>query len=204
MSNELENEQDIKEKKRLKSKLRLNSIYAAADTIDKLHGRRHVLDLETLIEELIERTKEVADGNISEIELMLLMQAKTLDYVFYDTIDRLNDFDMINQVEAFSNIALRVQNQCRKTLLALIELKHPRRTIFIKQQNNGVNQQVNNTVPPDSKKIKNSEKVANELLREVHHETLDFRGASETSRTHQTMETLEVGGGKDRRREGKK
>ena len=197
MSDKIEDAQKIKERKRQRSKLRLSSIYAAADTIDKLHGRGHVLDMETIVEELIERTKEFTDGNIKEIELMLLMQAKTLDYVFYDTLERLNAVDMLNQFEAFANIAFRAQNQSRKTLLALAELKHPRRTIFINQQNNGINQQVNNTAQLDSKKIKNLEKVANELLSEVHHETLDFRGASEAISTHQTMEAVETGGSKD-------
>jgi hypothetical protein len=204
MSDKIEDAQKIKKRKKQRSKLRLSSIYAAADTIDKLHGRGHVLDMETIVEELIERTKEVTDGNIKEIELMLLMQAKTLDYVFYDTLERLNAVDMLNQFEAFANIAFRAQNQSRKTLLALAELKHPRRTTFIKQQNNGINQQVNNTAQLDSKKIKNLEKVANELLSEVHHETLDFRGASETISTHQTMEAVETGGSKDTRGQRKK
>lgn len=199
MSNELdlENEQKIKAKKITKSRLRLNSVYAAADTIDKLHGHRQVLDMETLVTELVDSAKNVTDGNIKEIEVMLLMQAKALDYVFYDTLDRLNDFDMLNQVEAFANMALRVQNQCRKTLLALAELKHPRRTVFIKQQNNGVNQQVNNTARPDSKKTQNSEKVANELLSEVHHETLEFRGAPEAISINQAVEAVEISRSKD-------
>lgn len=40
--------------------------------------------------------------------------------------------------------ALKAQNQCRQTLAALAEIKNPRRTTLIGQQNNATNQQVNN------------------------------------------------------------
>ncbi|MGH8646968.1 MAG: hypothetical protein ACREX4_21935 [Gammaproteobacteria bacterium] len=60
-------------------------------------------------------------------------------------------------------LALKAQNQCRQTLAALAEIKNPRRTTFIGQQNNATNQQVNNVGGP-SETRKNPETRENELL----------------------------------------
>src|SRR3990167_10969508 len=115
-------------------------------TINQLHGRGHMLDAPTVMKELMQSAKKVSNGNVTEIEQMLMVQAKTLDYVFYDALTKLVDLSMINQIECFMNIALRAQTQSRKTLATLAELKHPRRTTFIQQQNNAGIQQVNNSV----------------------------------------------------------
>ena len=104
---------------------------------------------------------------------------------------------MINQIEVFINIAFRAQSQCRKTLAVLAELKHPRRTTFIKQQNNAITQQVNNEVKSNPK---NFEKVANELLEIKHEQRLDTRTAPSSITTDPTMATVEVCRRKDSRR----
>ncbi len=153
-------------------------------TISSLHGRGQILDTPTVMDELIKSAKKITNNNTDELEQMLITQAKTLDYIFYDALGKLVDVNMVNQIELFTTIAFRAQAQCRKTLAVLAELKHPRRTTFIKQQNNAITQQVNNEVKSNSKKIK---KVANELLSEVNHETLDLRGAKETVGINQKM-----------------
>ena len=160
-------------------------------TINQLHGRGHMLDAPTVMKELMQSAKKVSNGNVTEIEQMLMVQAKTLDYVFYDALTKLVDLSMINQIECFMNIALRAQTQSRKTLATLAELKHPRRTTFIQQQNNAGIQQVNNSVKLESKEVENNKKIANELLSEGNHATLDFRGTSETIGVNQAMEALE-------------
>ena len=52
--------------------------------------------------------------------------------------------EFLNGTEIYSNMAFNAQKQCRQTLLALHEVQHPRRTTFVNQQNNAINQQVNN------------------------------------------------------------
>jgi len=54
--------------------------------------------------------------------------------------DELNGFALktyqakyISQTEAYSRIALKSQEQARKTLLTLAEIKSPKKTAFIKQ-----------------------------------------------------------------------
>lgn len=76
-------------------------------------------------------------------------------------------------------------------LLALAELKNPRRATFIKQKNNAINQQINSSSQEQVKNFKNSDKFANELLKEPNHEALDFRGTPETGNINSQMEALE-------------
>lgn len=175
----------MNKKKIINSHLQTNCFYTAANTINKLQG--HSLDISTLIDDLQCSAKNIHDEDIKEIEQLLIMQAKTLDCVFYDALGRLAEVNMINQLEVFSGMAFKAQSQCRKTLAVLAELKNPRRTTFIKQQNNAITQQVNNRV---KEKSKNSEKVANELLSEANYEALDFSGAQETSRINPAMATM--------------
>ncbi len=192
MDNQAADNVEIQEMKELKSKLYTNCFYTAAKAISDIHGHGHILDFSTLTEELIESGKKVSNGNLKEIEHILMTQAKTLDYLFYDAIAKLTDLDMINQVEAFINIAFRAQTQCRKTLAVLAELKHPRRATFIKQQNNAITQQVNNGVKSSPKKFKNSKRAANELISEVTHEKVDIGGAVSAISINTSSEAMEV------------
>lgn len=179
-------EKTIEEKRIFNTQVFTNSIASAAITIDKLHGQ--TLDCPTLVDELKKSSKQINDGDTSEIEQMLMTQAKTLEYLFYDGLSKLVDLNMINHIELFTNIAFRAQAQCRKTLLTLADLKHPRRAIFIKQQNNAVTQQVNNDLKSNLEKNK---KVANELLNEAEHAPLDFRRTSKAVRIDSAMEPME-------------
>jgi hypothetical protein len=187
-----ENELRIKKNKISRSKIHTNCFASAAMALDSLHGRGSLLDVPTVMDELIKSAKQVTGGDITEIEQMLMTQAKTLDYIFYDALNQLTHLDMINQIEVFSNIAFRAQTQCRKTLSVLAELKHPRRTTFIQQQNNAITQQVNNAVKSKPEPFENSKKVANELISEVTHEKMDIRGTIGTGTINTPSEALGV------------
>lgn len=180
------NETKIKKEAIKRSKLYTNCVTNAALTIDTIHNDR--LDVPTVIDELSKDVSKIFDGNTKIIEAMLVTQAQTLDVLFHHTLSKIGDLSMINQIQVFSDIALRAQNQSRKTLAVLAELKHPRRTTFIKQQNNAINQQVNNI--PKTQNFKKLEKSANELVSEVTHEKVDIRGASETISNHTPAATL--------------
>lgn len=193
-------DKEIQERKELKAMLYSNCFYTAAKAISNLHDHGHALDFSTLTEKLIESGSKVSSGNLKEVEHMLMTQAKSLEYMFYDALTRLPNSGM-EHAEVFANIALRAQAGCRKTLMALAELKHPRRTTFIKQQNNAIAQQVN-TVKSNPKNFENSEKVANELLEIKHEQRLDTRTAASSIATDPAMATVEVCRGKDSRRKG--
>lgn len=145
-----------------RAKIFTNCFATAAMTIDRLHG--NTLNSVSVMQHLIESAEKIEKGNIKEIEQMLMTQAKALDYIFYETLNKLVGLEMIHHLQVFTDVALKAQNQSRKTLVALAELKHPKRTTFIKQQNNAVNQQVNNEGKPVIKNSEKNKKVANELL----------------------------------------
>ncbi len=108
--------------------------------------------------------------------------------------------DTIPQVQAYSDIALKAQNQSRKTLTVITELKNPKQTMFVKQQNLAVNQQINNDT--QSKNFKKIENPTNELLLDAKpHETLELRRPREAIAVNPEMETVEkINRGKDPRR----
>ncbi|NDH09830.1 MAG: hypothetical protein EBY16_09540 [Gammaproteobacteria bacterium] len=175
-----------------RSKIQVNCFAKAALAIDKLHGQGNLLDAPTVMQGYIDGAKKVTDGNTKEIEQMLYTHAKALDYVFYDALGQLANCGMINQIETYANIAFRAQNQSRKTLLALMELKNPSRATFIKQQNNAITQQVNNEVKSNPKNFENPEKVANELLEIKYEQRMDPRTTTSPIPVDPAMATVEV------------
>lgn len=176
------------------AKIHTNCFASAAMAINILHGHGEGLDAPTAMEVLIDSAKRVTSGNITEIEQMLMTQAKILDYVFYDALSKLHDLNMMNQIEVFTNIAFRSQSQCRKTLAVLAELKHPRRTTFIKQQNNAINQQVNNGAESKQEFSENNKKFTNEVIAEVTHELkkMDIGTTIETVTANSNPEAVGV------------
>lgn len=169
------------------ARINTNCFASAALAISNLHGR---LDSGVAMDKLLSSADKIKKGNINEIEEMLITQAKTLDYLFYDAINKLVNLDMINQIEVFTNIAFRAQAQCRKTLAVLSEIKHPKRTTFIHKQNNAI--QVNHAVKSSSKKNKISSEVANELLGVKNEQRLDTRAATSPITNDSKMETVAI------------
>ena len=159
----------IKQKEIERAKDYTDSLISAAYTINRIHDNR--LDLATVILQLVGDSRRIIDGNTRELEITLLTQAQTLNTLFHHMLGQAVNCQMVNHLQALTDIALRAQNQSRKTLATLAELKHPKRATFIKQQNNAVNQQVNNPLQPTNSKI--SENPANELVSEVKHAKMD-------------------------------
>ena len=133
---------------------------------------------------------------------MLMTQAKALDFFFYQMLGKLADTHNVKQIQAYTDIALRSQNQSRKALSVLADFKNPRRATFIKQQNNAINQQVNNGAKPAA--IKNKKKFANELIAKVPHgsETMDIGTTIEAIPKNTTTKTVgAINGAKNRLRQ---
>ena len=185
---EIERQTKKKQERIDNARIHTNCFASAALAISNLHGNR--LDPGATMDKLINSAEKINKGNISEIEDMLMTQAKTLDYLFYDSINNLVNLDMINQIEVFTNIAFRAQAQCRKTLAALAEIKHPKRTTFIHKQNNAI--QVNHAVKSSPEKNKISSEVANELLEVKNEQRLDTRAATSPITDDSKMETVAI------------
>jgi hypothetical protein len=167
------------------SKALLRPHFTAALSIRRIH-EKWPIDTQTLVNELQEEQKKITNGDLGNLEQMLFSQAKTLEAMFNHFVTQVARSETIREMNTCAEIALKANNSCRKTILALSQLKNPSTPTFIKQQNNAVNQQINNAEIPNE--IKNS---SNELLKEETHEKLDFRRTAEASPIDSKVETLE-------------
>lgn len=130
-------------------------------------------------------------GGTKTVERMLLAQSVVLQSMFTSYMTRASRADMLPKLQAFADLALKAQNQCRRTLATLAEIRNPRRAMFVKQVNNAVNQQVNNDkslTAAESRKIPESEPP--ELLTVIPGETLDTRGTATAIGGRASLETV--------------
>jgi len=109
------------------------------------------MDINVLRSELVSRSKQVIDGNLSIVELMLINQAQILQSLFTDMVARgtvavNSKYGSRESMESYLRLAFKAQAQCRATLETLANIKNPQPTAFIRQQNIAANQQVNNGV----------------------------------------------------------
>lgn len=127
---------------------------------------------------------KVKGGDLTKIEEMLLSQAVALELMFTSLARRAKAQEQLLQYETHMRFALKAQNQSRATLQALIQLKQPSQTTFVKQANiaHG-HQQINNLT---EKNIN----PQNELLSESHAK-LDSRRAAKAKRVNSKLETLD-------------
>ncbi len=87
--------------------------------------------------ELNEKLSQIKSGNLSSIEEAFLVQAEVLHAAFLKWLQVANCQTHPVEIERYTNMALRFQKQCQRTLGALAEMKNPQRTTtFIKNQQN--------------------------------------------------------------------
>jgi hypothetical protein len=136
----------------------------------------------SVVVELDRQCKAISAGDLSDPEAMLWSQAQLLNHVSSQFAKKLTDGAMsIEAFKTFSDIMLRAQNQTRRTLDSLANLKRPKVQL---QQNNAVIQQVNNELPEEKN-------IANELLEVNHESRLDTGAPQEAIRGDKTLETVE-------------
>ena len=100
------------------------------------------LDLYDVMEELKHDMKAVNNGDLKELENMLLGQAKALQTMFVTLARMSTTQEYLKHHNAYATLALKSQAQSRATIQALIELKYPRQVVVTHQQvNNGTTQQ---------------------------------------------------------------
>ena len=133
--------------------------------------------------------REIQSGDLSKIEEMYISQAVALEAMFASLARRAKVQDKLLQYDTHMRLALKAQNQSRATLQALVQLKQPSNTQFIKQANIAQgHQQVNNLA---EKNIT----PQNELLR-IDDATLDSGRKTAPERVNTALEALDkVNGG---------
>lgn len=108
-----------------------------------IHGES--LDFVLALGILEREVGKVKVGDLTKIEEMLLSQAVALELMFTSLARRAKAQEQLLQYETHMRFALKAQNQSRATLQALIQLKQPTQTTFVKQANIAQgHQQVNN------------------------------------------------------------
>jgi hypothetical protein len=127
-------------------KTRLHPVTSATATIRGFEKPMTENGFASLVKELSRHVEDVKAGNMNRPETILLMQAQTLDVIFNAMAQRAaaNVGTHRDVAEIYLRMALKAQSQCRSTLETLAEIKAPRSTSFIKQQNIAQQQQVNN------------------------------------------------------------
>ena len=126
------------------------------------------------------------------IEKKLFKQANVLDVMFLTVADRAMETGSPEMILAAS----KLQESCRKTLMALHEIRNPKKpATFVKQL---VQAQTNNqlVVNPEIQPMQ---------LGESNAPTVDFRAEIETKGIDSELETVDkIDGGKNSRRQGTK
>lgn len=141
-----------------------------------------------------EQAQAIHQGDMTQVESMLIGQAVALQSMFVDFALRAKKASSLQAVQSLAQLALRSQAGSRSTLQVLAEVKNPRQVAFVKQTNVAHMQQVNNGVLPPSSS--HTEKIAgetNEVLVEESHgcTTLDTRAKTEAGRADPAVVTLD-------------
>ncbi|MGL4667261.1 MAG: hypothetical protein ACRCWR_04960 [Saezia sp.] len=89
---------------------------------------------------------DVNNGDMAEIERMLVSQAYALQTMFMSLVNKAQAQEYLKQYTTHMQLALKAQAQSRATIQALTELKYPRQVIVAQQANIANQQQVNNGV----------------------------------------------------------
>jgi len=125
--------------------LQPSSLSAAVIDVYKTNVQGDGVDFPMAIQILEQEVEKLKSGDLTKVEEMLLSQAVALEMMFVSISRRAKAQEQLLQYETHMRFALKAQNQSRATLQALVQLKQPSQTTFVKQANIAQgHQQVNN------------------------------------------------------------
>jgi len=168
----------------------IKSLHQKTDFGENDLGEDIEMDLKTLTEVMQKVSDKVKDGDLSNLEGMLVSQTYSLQHMFMTMASKVSSTTNPDHIDLFARFALKAQNQCRTTIATLSEMKNPKRATFIKQLNQANQMQVNND-DSDSEILKKNTNPANELLEQTDGERLDTRTAGETIGNDEAIATVE-------------
>jgi hypothetical protein len=133
------------------AELALDSVVLAATTVQNYSKLFGEVDVGHLHGSLSQMSSDLLDGDVSQLERMLLNQALTLEVIFHATIQKSAVQQNPVRSDALMVLALKAQSNSRATIAALTDLKYPRQVSFVRQTNVSQGaQQVNNGAPQAS------------------------------------------------------
>lgn len=161
--------------------------FRAAMSMAALHDDSSTEYISEMLLQLEKQCQSASNGDLGRLEAILTTQAHVLNSIFTKYVTTAYKAELLMQFEKYMQIALKAQNHCRQTIAVLGELQNPKRTTFIKQQNNAVNQQINqveslkskNSISENSDLLEKMPNQANELL-ETKIERMDERAKAKT------------------------
>lgn len=157
-------------------------------------------DLNTILETLQERAKAIHQGDMKQVESMLLGQAVALQSMFADFASRAKKAQSSQAVQTLTQLALRSQAGCRSTLQTLADVKYPRQVAFVKQTNVAQTQQVNNGSAPSPRARKIEDEPIELLVETSHGRTkMDTRAKAAAGRTDKDLVSVEESHGSNKR-----
>ena len=187
-------------KARTATKASVNAVIVVDAFQNNLLGKD--LDVGELAADMEAKFTAVNNGDLSDLENMLVGQATALQTMFTHLAKRASTQGYFQQFQTYMTLALKAQAQSRATISALADLKYPRQTAtFVKQANiAGGHQQVVNGNAPASDNTgihmqseshaKNLQSEQSKLLEASHGQRLDIGAAQAASRVNQAVETV--------------
>jgi hypothetical protein len=164
-------------------------------------------DFMALVDGLEKATEKSNNGDLSNVEAMLIGQAMALESIFTSLAKRASGQTQLPHYQAFFGMAMKAQAQSRATLAALVDLKYPRQATFVKQANiaHGPQQVNNGAALEPSTHASETQTPHNELLEDHRHGSthLDSRATTAPTRSRPAVEAVApVHGATKRRRKG--
>jgi hypothetical protein len=130
--------------------------------------------------------QKIKDGDLSQVEEMLINQALSLQSIYARMIEKAMNQSQIPAIDLFMRYALRAQNQSRMTLETLSAVKNPP-VVFAKQANiSQGHQQINNGMTSHVE----DKTVQNKLLEKTHGKRLDTRAKKASGRANTQLEAV--------------
>lgn len=156
------------------------------------YAKSSVSEVEVLTK-LRQQAQAIQQGDMSQVEAMLINQAVALQTMFVDLAVSGKKQTQLQAQQGLTQLALRAQAGSRATLQALAEVRNPRQVAFVRQTNVAQTQQVNNGSRPISRgrKLKN---MPNELIVEVPHgrKKMDIRAKAAPGRADPAMGAVDA------------
>ena len=178
-----------KQRNMTRSELALESSVNSATVIDgyqkNLYGPD--IDIVELIGGLRDTCKTIKAGDLSDLEGMLVGQAKALETMFTSLARRAQGQEQLKHYVTFLTLALKAQAQSRATIQAVVDLKYPRQISFVKQANiSHGHQQVNNASNCDAdarsdSRVEENQFSQNKLLESVSNERTQVDTGAKTA-----------------------
>jgi len=127
----------------------LKPSFLAASVIDsnKQQLSKDHIDLQYTHAMLEKSLVDIKKGGLADVEEVLYTQACALNMMFSTLVMRANKQEYMSNLQTYMSLAFKAQNQSRTTLQALVDMKQPNQTAFIKQANIAHGHQLVNNFP---------------------------------------------------------